>query len=243
MPCIWIRDHRGDRPNSGMMFFVFDLCHRFKWMGNRTQELRDNGYDVIFAFEEAIGFCVGDVVKDKDGVCAAAVFSEFANYLDRVEGSTVAQHLTRLSEKYGYFLSNNSYLICHDPNVINAIFEKIRGASVEEIIDGSKQPNYPTACGPHIISAVRDLTTGYDSSQVDHKATLPSDPSAHFITFTLENGSVISLRTSGTEPKLKTYIELKTTDPLSAQQHLDDLVGFVMSELLQPEANGLELPQ
>ena len=68
-----------------MMFFVFDLCRRFKWMGNRTQELRDNGYDVIFAFEEAIGFCVGDVVKDKDGVCAAAVFSEFANYLEGID--------------------------------------------------------------------------------------------------------------------------------------------------------------
>lgn len=37
----------------------------FKWMGNRTDELRKQGKTVIFSFEEAIGFCVGDVVKDK----------------------------------------------------------------------------------------------------------------------------------------------------------------------------------
>lgn len=212
-------------------------------MGNRSQELRDEGFDVIFAFEEAIGFCVGDVVKDKDGVCAAAVFSEFVNYIDRVEGLTAGQYLTQLSEKYGYFLSNNSYFICHQPEVIDGIFEKIRGASVGSILDGSKQLAYPKACGPYQISAIRDLTIGYDSTQADQKAKLPSDPSAHFVTFTLDNGSVVSLRTSGTEPKLKTYIELKTTDPSSAQQHLDDLVKFVVDELLEPEANGLEFPQ
>ena len=44
----------------------------FKWLGNRSIELRAQGYDVLFSFEEAIGFCVGDVVADKDGVLAAA---------------------------------------------------------------------------------------------------------------------------------------------------------------------------
>ncbi len=211
-------------------------------MGNRSQELRDEGYDVIFAFEEAIGFCVGDVVKDKDGVCAAAVFAELVNYLNRVKELTISEHLKELSEKYGFFLSKNSYIMCYDPNSINSIFERIRGGTVSSIIDGIERPRYPKTCGNQKIKSVRDLTIGYDSSEADTKAILPSDPSAHFVTFTMESGSVVSLRTSGTEPKLKIYIELKTRNPSSAQKELDDLSKAVMRELVRPQEYGLELP-
>lgn len=54
----------------------------------------------------------------------------------------------------------------------------------------------------------RDLTTGYDSSQEDKKATLPVSRSSQMITFTFDNGLVVTLRTSGTEPKIKYYTEL-----------------------------------
>ena len=45
----------------------------FKWLCNRAEELRAEGYDVAFCYEEAIGFSLGDVVRDKDGVSAGAV--------------------------------------------------------------------------------------------------------------------------------------------------------------------------
>ena len=67
----------------------------FKWMGSRSAELRAEGFEVIFAFEEAIGFCVGDMVKDKDGIAAAAVFVDMVKTL-RKEGCTCLQHLHKL---------------------------------------------------------------------------------------------------------------------------------------------------
>eukprot|EP00656_Telonema_subtile_P003640 TRINITY_DN11658_c0_g1_i2.p1 TRINITY_DN11658_c0_g1~~TRINITY_DN11658_c0_g1_i2.p1 ORF type:complete len:476 (-),score=151.16 TRINITY_DN11658_c0_g1_i2:481-1908(-) len=55
-----------------------DTLTGFKWLGRRADELRAEGYDVVFAYEEAIGFACGDLISDKDGVSAAAVFTEMA---------------------------------------------------------------------------------------------------------------------------------------------------------------------
>jgi phosphomannomutase len=63
--------------------------------------------------------------------------------------------------------------------------------------------------GKYVVTSVRDLMTpGYDSSQPDQKAILPVSCSSQMITFTFENGLVATLRTSGTEPKIKYYAEL-----------------------------------
>ena len=53
----------------------------FKWMGNKSHEAMLDGKDVVFAFEEAIGFMFGDTVLDKDGISAAAVMAEYAGWL------------------------------------------------------------------------------------------------------------------------------------------------------------------
>lgn len=65
--------------------------------------------------------------------------------------------------RYGYHISKNSYFICHDQDVIRSLFERLRNYS-------GKKDSYPTECGRFSISAVRDLTTGYDSNQPDNKA-------------------------------------------------------------------------
>ena len=62
--------------------------------------------------------------------------------------------------------------------------------------------------GKYKIVGTRDLTTGYDSSTENKKATLPVSRSSQMITFTFDNGLVLTLRTSGTEPKIKYYTEL-----------------------------------
>ena len=67
---------------------------------------------------------------------------------------------------------------------------------------------YPSelAAGKFKVVSVRDLTTGYDTTTVDKKAVFPSDPGSQMITFTFDNGVIATLRTSGTEPKLKYYV-------------------------------------
>ena len=67
----------------------------FKWMGNRAHELLQQGDDVLFAYEEAIGFMFGTTVLDKDGISAAAVMAEYAIWLYS-QGKTFSTHLEEL---------------------------------------------------------------------------------------------------------------------------------------------------
>jgi phosphomannomutase len=41
----------------------------FKWIGNKALQLKAENYEILFSYEEALGYCVGDIVADKDGIC------------------------------------------------------------------------------------------------------------------------------------------------------------------------------
>jgi len=161
----------------------------FKWLGNAALDLIAGGTQVLVAYEQAIGFMVSDFVFDKDGITALGVFAELAVQKAK-HGQRVYEYLEELYEKYGWFVSNDGYFICHEPAVTARIFAGIRTA-------------YPTEIGGSKVVYVRDLTRGYDSATADGKPLLPVDPTAEMITFHLENGACITLRTSGTEPKIK----------------------------------------
>lgn len=64
-------------------------------MGNRSHDLISQGKEVLFAFEEAIGYMFGDTVLDKDGISASAIMAEYAGWL-HVQGKTFQQHLNEL---------------------------------------------------------------------------------------------------------------------------------------------------
>lgn len=206
----------------------------FKWMGNLATTLQKQGKKVLFAFEEAIGFMCGTNVLDKDGISAAMVLSELATYLYS-NNTTLHNKLDEIFKTYGYHLSSNSYFICHEQDKIKKMFEEIRNYN--------NSGKYPEACGPYKIKYIRDLTVGYDNSKPDCKPVLPVSKSSQMITFTFENGCVATLRTSGTEPKIKYYTEVKPDpqkglDRQGAQKELDDIVQCIIKYFYQPEKFG-----
>ncbi|KAI8983747.1 hypothetical protein BDB01DRAFT_843111 [Pilobolus umbonatus] len=207
----------------------------FKWIGNTGMRLESEGYDVIFSYEEAIGFTIGDIVKDKDGVSALAFFSEWAVQLNK-RGMTAYEYLQSLYAKYGYFVSANSYFVCGDKKLIQTIFERIRFG--EEKYGYKLQ--YPTEIGGYKVTSVRDLTVGYDSNTEDNQPTLPVSSSSEMITFKLENNTVFTIRTSGTEPKIKYYSELRGDSEEQARIDLNKVVDAIGDELMEYEKNGLQ---
>uniref|UniRef100_A0A3P8UZN2 Phosphoglucomutase 2 n=1 Tax=Cynoglossus semilaevis TaxID=244447 RepID=A0A3P8UZN2_CYNSE len=208
----------------------------FKWMGNRAKELLDQGKSVLFAFEEAIGYMCSPFVLDKDGVSAAAIAGEMISFL-ATKNISLSQQLTTIFTEYGYHISKNSYFICHDQTVIRTLFDRLRNY-------GGQKDSYPSDCGGFSISSVRDLTTGYDSNQPDKKAVLPTSSSSQMITFSFSNGGVATMRTSGTEPKIKYYTELcaapGNSDVKHLKKELDDLVKAIVENFFEPQKNKLQ---
>lgn len=172
---------------------VFEALTGFKWIGAKAIELRERGgYQVLLSYEEAIGFCVGSTVCDKDGMSAAAVFAQL--YLDlRSGGRTCLDKLDELRKQHGYYLTQNLYLKLL-PVEQQALFAQLR--------------QYPRVVGqkrPRNVARIRDLERRIDTQFPGQDPALPFASS--MITFFLDEGERITLRASGTEPKLKYYVE------------------------------------
>merc|ERR1712223_20166 len=211
----------------------------FKWMANQAWDLESENETkkVLLAYEEAIGFMCGTQVLDKDGISAALRSAELMAYLNR-QGLTLSQKLKELYQEYGYHCNRTSYFIINDTQITTKSFYRLRN------FEGS--PNtYPSelAAGKFKVVSVRDLTTGYDSSTEDKIAVFPSDPGSQMITFKFDNGVVATLRTSGTEPKLKYYCEYcarpEERDWTRIENELETLVQCLTEEFIQAEKNEL----
>jgi len=221
-------------------FNFIETLTGFKWMGNKTVDLMkaNKKSEILFAFEEAIGFMIGTAVLDKDGISAGVRLAELAVYLNS-KGLTLHDQLKTIYEIYGYHVSENSYYICRDPEIIKSIFDALRSY-------GGEENAYPTSLmgGKYNVTSVRDLTTGFDSAQPDNKPLLPVSKNSQMITFEFENGLTATLRTSGTEPKVKYYTELRGApeerDWNKVTETLHEMVEAIISEFFQPTKYGLE---
>ncbi|KAL4895547.1 phosphoglucomutase [Aspergillus ambiguus] len=168
----------------------------FKWMGNIARTLEDQGYYVPFAFEEALGYMFPDVCYDKDGISAAMVFlSAEAHW--QSQGLTPYTKLQQLFKEFGHFETLNNYFRSPSPDTTMKLFRAIR--------DGPYRTE--KTLGSFRITRWRDMTEGYDSGTADHRPTLPVDSSSQMLTLWLDRDVRFTIRASGTEPKVKLYIE------------------------------------
>uniref|UniRef100_A0A5S6QU03 Phosphoglucomutase-2 n=1 Tax=Trichuris muris TaxID=70415 RepID=A0A5S6QU03_TRIMR len=206
----------------------------FKWLANRAYELRSKGKIVLLAWEESIGYMPGASL-DKDGVVTCAMFADFFTFLNSKK-ITFTEQLEQIYSTYGLHLCYSSYLRCPNPKFMVSLFDDLRK------VDSNN--GYAQKCGEYSIKYVRDLAVGYDNSQPDNKPILPWDASNRMITYTLENGSTFTIRGSGTEPKVKFYIEIILSPDQSknreeARRQLDELKKVIVNDFFQPEKHCL----
>lgn len=204
-------------------FHFQDTLTGFKWIGNKGIDLKNQGYNVPFGYEEAIGFMF-DLVNDKDGITAAitwlqlyAKWSHQGNVVDKLESGY---------EKYGYFKECNGYYKLSDLSTTDEIFKQIRS---------SFKGDQPETIGKFNVKYWRDLTVGYETGTKDNKSILPLDPSSQMITAILDDKVRFTCRGSGTEPKLKVYIEGKGTTEQQAIEVARECWEVLKQQWFKPE--------
>lgn len=205
----------------------------FKWLGNVAQHLTAEGYKVAFAFEEALGYMFTDVVWDKDGVSSAVAFLSAASEWSK-QGLTPFQKLHQLYEMYGYFADANTYLISPSAETTKLVFDTIRAQGVDH-----SRP-HPASLGEKAIVQWRDLTRGFDTATEDNKPELPVDKDSQMITCELEHGVRFTIRGSGTEPKIKLYVEGRGATLEEAKQNAVVTQRCLIEEWFSPAKYGLK---
>lgn len=180
----------------------------FKWIANRAMDLlHERDAQFVFGYEEAIGYSIGLLVRDKDGISAAAIFGELAAFY-KAQGLSVIQKLAQMYRTYGFYLSKQHSV-------------SRPGLSGAEEISGMMQTL--RASPPLHIGGIDVISfVDYKVSRRTHSqgtATQLSLPPSNVLGFDLADGSRIMARPSGTEPKIKFYFDVRET------MHKDEAVS------------------
>jgi len=206
-----------------------DTLTGFKYMANESISVRNGhpNYVHLLAYEEAIGYQLSGSVPDKDGVSAACVWAEMANYY-RKKGLRIADQLLSLQKELGHFVTNNGYFICKDPSITEAMFNEFRH---NKYMLGNDDDDNGKCLD------VRDVTLGIGSD-------LPPTPNAQMIQFRILD-VIVTLRASGTEPKIKYYTEYAAIGPdaamaeMNARKILGKVEQLIIKWFYQPEKFGV----
>lgn len=169
----------------------------FKWIANRAMELEAEGYRFVFGYEEALGYTVGPLVRDKDGVSAALLAAELAAWC-KAHGRTLIDELELMARRYGLFLSRQ----------VSVTMKGQDGAAkIARIMDGVRT-SPPETLGTHAVLAIVDIARGERRVRGGAAQRLALPPS-NAIALELDGGHRVMLRPSGTEPKIKYYFDLR----------------------------------
>jgi phosphoglucomutase len=189
-------------------FYFEETLTGFKWLGNTALKLHQRGYDAYFAFEEAIGYMFSNVIPDKDSISAGAVFLMAMSRWKAQEGLTPWGKLQDLYRTYGFFQEANTYFASPNPELTKRIFDDIRHIATP----------YPAVLGNRRVLRWRDLTEGYDSA-TGGLPVLQVSKDIQMITCELEGRVKLTVRGSGTEPKIKRTQDSSSQDtPLCSEK-------------------------
>lgn len=169
----------------------------FKWIAAVMADFEKTGsHSYVFGFEESYGYNVETDVRDKDGVSAAAMCAEMTLYW-RSQGKSLLQRLEELFTQFGYF----------EDRSISRNFAGASGVTTMKGIMARLREEGLKSLGGQKVVLIRDIqtSTSYDPANPSDKKSVDL-PKSNVLQFFLENGTVVSARPSGTEPKIKFYV-------------------------------------
>ncbi|MGO9830352.1 MAG: phospho-sugar mutase [Myxococcaceae bacterium] len=205
----------------------------FKWIANAALREAESGAHLVFAYEEALGYAVGPAVHDKDGIGAAVAMADMAGWA-HARGATVLDLLDELAREYGVYASLQRSITLPGAAGVTTLGRVMEGFR--------RQP--PSSIAGRAVVAERDYQRGRRTGQ--GQATELGLPKSNLLGYELAGGGRVLLRPSGTEPKLKLYVEVSeapgAAEPLEAVRARASAAAAALADsLLQlAQQRGLE---
>jgi phosphoglucomutase len=200
---------------------VQDVLTGFKFIGEKMTEFEETGdKEFILGFEESLGYLIGKYARDKDAAVAAGLAAIMAlKYKEK--GMTLLDRLAELRAEYGYYLED-----------LHSI--RLEGKEGQEIITKTiahlreKSPEQIAGYNVEIARDYKESKISYLKEDREEELKLPK---SNVLQYVLEGNSKLTIRPSGTEPKLKFYFAVKDKDQAAAERKLAEFKEKVIAQM------------
>lgn len=193
----------------------------FKWIAEIIRKL-EGKETFIGGGEESYGYMIGDFVRDKDAVSATLLACEIAAWA-KVNGSSLFQELLNVYKEFGFYKER----------LISIVKKGKEGAEAISQMMEDFRKNAPETIDHVKVAQVKDYRSGISKDRLTGEETKIDLPSSNVIQMILEDGSVITARPSGTEPKIKFYISVKGVfeNYTDSNKALENRIDNIINEL------------
>lgn len=196
----------------------------FKYIGQLMTELEGKKY-FIGGGEESYGYLIGDLVRDKDAVVSAAFISEMTAYY-KDKGASLYNALLDMYVEYGLYKED----------LVSLTKKGKTGAEEIKAMMVKFRENPPATLGGSKVSILKDYELSQETDLATGKVTKLDYPTSDVLQFITEDGSIVSARPSGTEPKIKFYCSVNApladrADFAKVNEELGEKIKAVMADL------------
>ena len=191
----------------------FNTLTGFKWIAEKIQQFQEKGdHTFVFGFEESYGFLSSTFVRDKDGVNASLLIAEAAAWA-KTQGKTLYDILQEIYKTYGYYVEK----------VVSVTLPGKDGVAKMKEIMKSLRENPPKELAGKKVLAVRDYLADTRTDCEGH-VTPAGLPKSDVLYFELVDDAWVCIRPSGTEPKIKLYVNTNAKHPEDSAKENAELV-------------------
>lgn len=208
----------------------------FKYIGNMARWWSEHGSKALFGYEEALGYMLPTVSFDKDGLAAAALYLVAREHWQS-RGLTPNEKLLQIYDEIGYHESINTYFTSPQPESTKLFFTHIRDTIEVDMLK----------LGQLSSEKWMDVTQGLATGEWDE---IFQDKGSQMITSVFvpdlekpESKVTFTLRGSGTEPKVKLYLEASSPDKAIANAQAIEILQLIVSEWLKKFGRDLTYPR
>jgi len=203
----------------------YDTLTGFKFIAGLIKE-KEGKENFVAGGEESYGYLVSDFVRDKDAALSAVQFAEIAAYA-KSKGTTMWGMLKDLYLQHGVF----------QEELVSITLKGIDGVAQIQSMMSRLRNQPPQTLGGVALAELHDVKAGTCKNMITGESTTLPYPSSDVLQFILTDGSKISARPSGTEPKIKFYFSLRkeissSEEISSVQNELMKKIEIIKAELL-----------